>query len=368
MRGEAFGLSCLRFLRLATVLALLGSGLAACGSSSGSSSAGASASGPSKTTQTDPPKSLTSVKVALDWTPNTNHTGIFVADRLGYYKDAGIDVNIVPYGNTPVETLLGTNQVQFGVSYEDGLTLARAAGQKLTAVYVILQKPDIVIGVRANRTDITSPKDLDGKTYAGFGIPYEKPFLQTVIRNAGGTGKFNTISLSTSAYDAVWSGHADFDMPEPTWEVIEARLLGKPFKTFNPYQYGAPPAYTELVAASDAVIAQDPGLVTRFVAATAKGYQYAINHPAQAAKILLEMNSQALKNPKLVDESQALESTEYYPSPTGHLGWSNPAQWKRYTAFLEKNRILKDSSGQTITTPFNSAQLFTNRFLPAATG
>ena len=189
-----------------------------------------------------------------------------------------------------------------------------------------------------------------------------------MIRNAGGTGDFKTITLSTSAYDAVWSGHADFDMPEPTWEVIEAKLLGKPFKIFNPFQYGAPPSYTELVAASDAVIQQDPQLVARFVAATAKGYQYAIDHPAAAAKILLDMNSQALKNPTLVYQSQALESKEYYPSPNGHLGWSNPAQWQAYTAFLQKNRILKDSSGQTMATPFNSSTLFTNRFLPTTTG
>jgi ABC-type nitrate/sulfonate/bicarbonate transport system substrate-binding protein len=266
-----------------------------------------------------------------------------------------------------VETLLGSGKVDFGVSYEDGLTLARAAGQKLTAIYEILQKPDLVIGVRANRTDINSPKDLDGKTYAGFGIPFEKPFLQTVIKNAGGTGTFKTITLSTSAYDAVWSGHADFDLPEPTWEVIEARLLGKPFKTFNPYSYGAAAPYSELMAASDAIIKSNPDLVKRFVAATAKGYMYAVQHPAAAAKILIDDNSQALKNTQLVDQSQALESSQYYLDANGKLGTSDPARWRAYTEFLQKYGILKDSSGKTITAPFDSSALFTNAFLPAST-
>lgn len=349
-----------RRLAAAGSIASLALVVAACGSSSSSSSG-------SSSTATNAAQVTTPVSIALDWTPNTNHTGIFVAQKLGYYKAAGIDAKIVPYGNTPVETLLGSGKVQFGVSYEDGLTLAKAAGQKLTSVYTILEKPDLVIGVRANRGDIATPKQLDGKTYAGFGVPFEKPFLQTVIHNAGGTGNFKSVSLSTSAYDAVYNGRADFALPEPSWEVIQARLDGKPFKTFDPYAYGAPPPYSEILAASDAVIAQNPGLVKRFVAATAKGYQYAVDHPAAAAKLLLDANPQVLKNPQLVDQSQALESKEYYLDKSGKLGTGDLARWTAYTEFLAKNHILKDASGKTLSAPLDSSTLFTNQFLPAST-
>src|SRR5882762_7739331 len=124
------------------------------------------------------------VSVALDWTPNTNHTGIYVARQLGYYAAAGLDV----------------------------------------------------------------------KTYAGFGTPDEKPLLQTVIRDAGGKGVFKDVTLNTSAYDAVYRGAADFTLPLATWEVIQARLVGKPLKTFKLSRYGVPPEYSALIASSNAYL------------------------------------------------------------------------------------------------------------------
>jgi ABC-type nitrate/sulfonate/bicarbonate transport system substrate-binding protein len=308
----------------------------------------------------------TTVTLALDWTPNTNHTGIFAAQSLGYYKAAGIKLKIIPYGSTAVETLLSDDKADFGVSYEDGLTLAKAAGGDLQGVFIILQKPDAVIGVAANNTKVKSPKDLDGTTYAGFGASYEEPYLQTVIRHAGGTGNFTTISLGTSAYDAVWSGQATFDIPEPTWEVIEGKLLGKPFKTFDPYQYGAPKSYSELLAASSQFLEQNPGLSKKFVEATQKGYEWAAANPVKAAKILIADNKSALSgNVKLVDLSQDLESKQYYLDSGGVAGFSNPAEWQNYTNFYLQNGILTDATGNKLTaaqapTP---AQLFTSRYL-----
>ena len=122
-----------------------------------------------------------SVTIALDWTPNTNHTGIYVAQKLGYYKAAGIDVQILPYASTAPETLVSHGKADFGFSYSAGVAFARAAGEDVTSVFAVLQHTALEIGVRADRTDIATPKDLDGKTYAGFGTPDEKPLLETVI-------------------------------------------------------------------------------------------------------------------------------------------------------------------------------------------
>ena len=152
-----------------------------------------------------------SVTVALDWTPNTNHTGIYVARDLGYYKAAGIDVKILPYASTAPETLVSHGKADFGFSYSAGIAFARAGGAAVTSVFAVLQHTALEIGVRADRGDIRTPKDLDGKVYAGFGTPDEKPLLQTVIRHAGGTGTFKDVTLNTSAYDAVYRGKADRD-------------------------------------------------------------------------------------------------------------------------------------------------------------
>src|SRR6266436_5480823 len=135
-------------LALALALAATTAGAAAC-SSSPSAASGNGA----------PPVTVT---LALDWTPNTNHTGIYVAQQLGYFKAAGIDLRIVPYGSTAPETLVSTHRADFGISYQDGLTEAAATGGDITSVFAITQKTDVVIGVRAN-SGITSPKQLDGK-------------------------------------------------------------------------------------------------------------------------------------------------------------------------------------------------------------
>ncbi len=108
------------------------------------------------------------VSVALDWSPNTNHTGIYVAQKLGYYRAAGIDLKILPYANTAPETLVSHGKADFGFSYSAGVAFARGAGADVTSVFAVLQHTALEIGFRADRTDIKTPKDLDGKTYAGL--------------------------------------------------------------------------------------------------------------------------------------------------------------------------------------------------------
>ena len=200
-----------------------------------------------------------SVSVALDWTPNTNHTGIYVAQRLGYYRAAGIDLKILPYANTAPETLVSHGRANFGFSYSAGVAFARATGADVTSVFAVLQHTALEIGVRADRSDIQTPRDLDGKTYAGFGSPDETPLLRTVIRNAGGRGDFKNVTLNTSAYDAVYRGKADFTLPLATWEGIQAKLVGKPLKTFKLARYGVPPEYSALIASSSKFLRAHPG-------------------------------------------------------------------------------------------------------------
>ena len=307
------------------------------------------------------------VSVALDWTPNTNHTGIYVAQKLGYYKAAGIDLTILPYANTAPETLIGHGKADFGFSYSAGVAFARGAGLDVTSVFAVLQHTALEIGVRADRTDIKTPKDLDGKTYAGFGSPDEKPLLQTVIRNAGGTGTFKDVTLNTSAYDAVYRGKADFTLPLATWEVIQARLVGKPLKTFKLARYGVPPEYSALIASSTKYLHANPGVARRFLAATTRGYQYAADHPRAAAKILIAANRQALTRPELVYESAALMARSYYKDASGRVGTQTLAAWKGYVGFLFAAGVLTDANGKKITRAPDYTAYFTDAYLPKRT-
>src|SRR5258705_5104314 len=115
-----------------------------------------------------------SVSVALDWTPNTNHTGIYVAQKLGYYAAAGISLEILPYASTAPETLVSHRKADFGFSYSAGVAFARAAGEDVTSVFAVLQHTSLEIGVRADRSDNATPRDLDRKTHARLWKPDEE--------------------------------------------------------------------------------------------------------------------------------------------------------------------------------------------------
>jgi ABC-type nitrate/sulfonate/bicarbonate transport system substrate-binding protein len=304
------------------------------------------------------------VSVALDWTPNTNHTGIYVAQKLGYYAAAGIDLKVLPYANTAPETLVSHRKADFGFSYSAGVAFARATGADVTSVFAVLQHTALEIGVRADRGDIKSPRDLDGKTYAGFGTPDEKPLLRTVIRNDGGSGDFKDVTLNTSAYDAVYRGTADFTLPLATWEAIQARLVGKPLKTFKLARYGVPPEYSALIASSSKFLLSRPGVARRFLAATTRGYQYAAAHPRVAARILINANPQVLKQPRLVYESADLMARSYYKDAAGRVGTQTLGVWKGYVGFLFANRVLTDSNGDALMQVPAYSTYFTNAYLP----
>ena len=143
------------------------------------------------------------VRLALDWTPNTNHTGFFVARAKGWYAEAAIDLRVLPYGSATPEVLLAAHQADCGISFQDSMTFAVSAGADIVSVAAILQRTASAIGVLADGP-IQRPRDLDGKTYAGFGYPNEAPTLRAVIQADGGTGDFTTAMLDAAAYEALY--------------------------------------------------------------------------------------------------------------------------------------------------------------------
>lgn len=326
--------------------------------------AGCGGTGSSTSPTAAPPATVT---VALDWVPNTNHTGIYVAKALGYYAKQGITVNILPYGTTAPETLVAADKADFGISYEAGTIFARAAGEDVVSVFAILQHDALQIGVRANNAAIASPKDLDGRTYAGFGTPDEGPTLKYVIQKAGGTGRFRTVDLNTSAYDAVWNGQADFTLSYMTWEAIQGQLAGKPFKPgFGLTQLGLPDNYSTLMISSNHFLAAHPDVARRFLAATQQGYAYAAAHPSQAAKILIAADPNGLgSQTRLVNESAQLLAKSYYLDAAGVPGPQTTAEWAGYGDLLFTAGALTNQNGNRITARPDWSTYYTNAYLPA---
>lgn len=326
--------------------------ISGCGSSdSDTAKADAGSSAPAK------------VSVALDWTPNTNHIGVYVAQKLGYYRDAGVDVSVLPYASTAPETLVNAGKADFGFSYQGGTTYARAAGQDVVSVFAVTQRNSLELAVKAD-SGISSPKQLDGKTYAGFGTPDEQPTIDYVIRKDGGNGKFENVTLNTSAYEAVYAGKADFTLSYATWEGIEAKLKDKPLRGFKLSDYGFPQSYAALIVSSNEYLQAHPEVARKFLAATQKGYAYTVEHPQEAAKILVDANPQALKDPKLVEESTAELVKGYYRDADGVVGPQTQAQWKGYSGFLFDQGVVTGKGGKKLDAQPDWNTYFTNAYLP----
>ena len=301
----------------------------------------------------------TPVRFAMDWTPNTNHTGLYAAQQQGWFTDAGLDVQILPYNSTSPDTLVSSGAAEVGISFQDSFTVSKAAGADIVSVFAVLQHWGTAIGVRADRADLRSPRDLDGKTYGGFGAAYEVPKMQAIIRAAGGKGDFKTVVLGTSAYEALYAGQVDFTEPFLAWEGIEAELRKEPFKTFAYADYGFPDAYSVIVIGNPGWMKANPDASAAFVGALQRGYQLGADDPALGAKLLTDANPGVFTEPELVSRSQEMLAQRYLKDPSGKVGTQNAATWSGFSGFLYDAGVLADAGGKPLTTRPDFATWFT---------
>ena len=306
------------------------------------------------------------IRIALDWTPNTNHTGLYVAQQQGWFREAGLDVQFLPYNSTSPDTLVSSGAAEFGISFQDSFTFSKAAGADITSVMAVLQHWATQIAVRADRADITSPRDLDGMTYGGFGTAYEEPKMRAVIQDAGGTGTFDTVVLGTAAYEALYAGEVDFTEPFIAWEGIEAELRGQPLKTFSYTDYGFPDAYNVLLIANTPWMQANPEVATRFVQAAQRGYQLAADDPSQAAQLLMDANPGAFSEPELVHRSQEMLAAEYLRDERGVVGTQTVDMWSGYSGWVFDSGVLTGPDGAPLAQRPDFSTWFTNDHLAGA--
>ena len=307
----------------------------------------------------------TRVRLALDWTPNTNHTGFYVAQAKGWYADAGIELEILPYGGTAPEAIVAADQAECGISFQDSMTFAAAAGVPIVSVMAILQHTAQEIAVLGS-SPIRRPSDLDGRTYAGFGYPNEVPTLQAVIRDDGGTGEFDTVTLDTAAYEALYNERADFVITFSAWEGVEAAQRGIPLRTFKFTDYGFPDFYQVVLACDADWLSANPEAARSFVGATVRGFELAATSPDEASAILVAENPGIFDaNPDLPAASARFMAEQgLLVDENGGVGVQTLDQWTGYSSFLYEQALLADAEGKPLAAPPDYAALFTNDFLP----
>ncbi|WP_421912196.1 ABC transporter substrate-binding protein [Mesorhizobium sp.] len=343
------------FTRRQALLLTLATGFAGTSRSFAQSSAGQSSSGQSPAQK---------VTVALDWTVNTNHIGLFIARDKGFYADAGLQAEILPYGDTGSGTLVSNRIADFGISGALGLFTQKSAGADLKAVYAVVQHETGRVVFNADRAGIKSPRNLDGLTYGGFGSAWENALISTIIRHDGGKGDFKTVTLGTSAYEALADGSVDFTLEVSTWEGVDAELRGMKQRSFRYADYGVPDEHTTFIASSEAYLTANPKIAAAFVQATQRGYEFAVGHPEEAAALLISANKDALTNPALIQASlKALIDGHYLRGESGTIGTIDKAKIEAMGGYLFSAGILRDADGNALKQEPDFAGYFSNAYL-----
>lgn len=297
---------------------------------------------------------LTDVKVVLEWTPNTNHTGLYAAVDQGYYKEAGLKVEIIQPNDSGSDTMVASGSVEFGVSGQDSITQARTQNVPIVSIASIIQHNTSGFAAPVSK-NIKTPKDFEGKTYGGFGSPFENSVLQAMMEEANADySKLKNVSVGDVDYFTAVKQDIDFEWIFYAWTGIEAELRNEPvemlyLKDFNEdLDY-----YTPVLTTNEKMIKDKPELVKAFVAATSKGYQYAIDHPSEAAEILIKSVPDI--NANLVRASQAWLSPQYQ-ADAPRWGEQKKSVWENYANWLTKHKLLEKA--------LDADASFTNEFLP----
>lgn len=307
------------------------------------------------------------LSVALDWTPNTNHVGLYVAQSQGWFQDAGLDVDILPYTDTSSGTLVATGVAEFGILSAVGFHSQRATGADMTAVMAVVQHETGRLVFNGGREDIQRPADLDSKIYAGFGSAWENALISTIIRNDGGEGVFDTVTLGTSAYEALANGSVDFTLEVSTWEGVNSVLLNRPQRAFRYADYGVPDQHTTFLGGNSTWLAQNPESARAFVQAAQRGYDFAAQNPQAAADILIAETSGMLTNPELVRASMAaLVDGGYLQDPGEPVGLIDDAMFANITGFLFEAGIMRGEDGRPLDVMPDVSSWFTNVYLSQA--
>lgn len=299
-------------------------------------------------------KPLQKVTVVLDWTPNTNHSGLYVAKDKGYYKEQGLDVQIIQPGEGTSDQLVASDKAQFGVSYQESVTLGRLQNVPVVSIAAVIQHNTSGFASLKSK-GIETPKDFEGKRYGGWGSPIEKATLKALMEKYGGDVEKVQI-LTSGATDFFASSKKDIDFAWifEGWTGIEAKIKGIELNYIDiGKQNPALDYYTPVIITNEKNIKEDPKLVKKFMEATAKGYKDCIKNPNEAAAILLK-NAPEL-NKQLVIESQKYLQDKYQ-AEASQWGIQKESVWQNYTNWLYDNKLIEKK--------IDVKKAFTNDFLP----
>ena len=296
------------------------------------------------------------VTVVLDWTPNTNHTGLYTALENGYYKDQGLDVEIVQPPEGGAASLVASRKADFGISYQEEVTYAKTSDDPLPikAIAAVIQHNSSGFASPKDK-NIKTPKDFEGKIYGGWGSESETAAIKAVMEKTG--ADFNKVTIADIGQDDFFTAttnSVDFAWIYEGWDVVQAKLKNFDLNFIPLNQFDKRlDYYTPVIISNETLLNDNPELAKKFMKATTEGYQFAIDNPEEAAKILV-------KHAPEIDGELAIESQKFlaskYKDDAPRWGEMKDEVWNNYTAFLKEYGLINKD--------LKPEDAYTNEFLP----
>ncbi len=298
----------------------------------------------------------TKVTVILDWVPNTNHTGLYVAQDKGYFEEEGLEVDIIQPAEDTTLDVIGSDGAEFGISFQETVSAARTAARPLpvVAIAAVIQHNTSGFAAPVSK-NIKTPKDFEGKKYGGWGTPIEEGFVRNAMERAGAdSSKVTFITDSFTDFVSSVQRDIDFSWIYYGWAGIAAEEEGLEID-FLKLQDLNPDLdfYTPVIVTSENMTKENPETVKKFLRAVSKGYSDCIDDPEGSVQSLL-------KHAPETDADIALKSQKYladeYRADATRWGEMKQEVWDDFGGFLFENNIIENE--------LDAASAFTNEFLP----
>ncbi|HWB69992.1 MAG TPA: ABC transporter substrate-binding protein [Solirubrobacterales bacterium] len=280
------------------------------------------------------------LSLSLDFYPNPDHAGIYMAEKLGYFADAGLDVTIsAPSDPSAPLKQVAAGQADLAVSYEPEVLLAHEQGLDVVAVGALVDRP-LTSLIWLKKSGIKGVADLAGKTVATAGIPYQDAFLKTILARAHlAPSDVKAVNVGFGLLPALVGGKAQAMLGGfSNVEGVDLRLRGKDPVVTPVDQLGVPP-YNELVLVTRRqLLEEDPESIRLFIAALARGTAAARTSPDAATKAVLAANTSL--EPKLTAAEVRATLPLLGPRAGKPYGFMDPAQWKAFIAWMRDNGLI----------------------------
>lgn len=230
--------------------------------------------------------------LALDWTPNINHIGFFVAQAKGFYNEYGLTVTITDpskdnYSVTPAKKV-ELEQADLALCPTESLISfqTKAKPFPLVGIATIFQEDVSAIAVKKGQ-NINSPKDLDGRKYASYAARYEDAIVKQMIRNAGGKGDLIVgYPSKLGIWETLLNGDFDATWIFLNWEGVQAEAMDTPLTYFKMKDFEVPYSYSPVIAVGKEHFNSNRAVYGHFLEGTKQGFLYAIQQPKEAISIL----------------------------------------------------------------------------------